>query len=290
MPPLSLNAQAGAKLNLALHVQSRRADGYHLLETCIVFTEFGDQLCFEAADSLSLTLKGPFADLVEADADNLVLRAARALQLQVNTAKGVHITLEKNIPVGAGLGGGSADAACTLKMLRALWGVAISDEKLAIIAAGLGADIPACLHEAPLIAHHIGEVLTPVTGLIPDLYVVLVYPNMLLETKRVFAALDASAYSDIDITKAIAQEGFLPGLVRCKNNLQQAAIANCAEIAEILLTLERSVFQPDLVRMSGSGSCCFALFKQEEQAKEAEADIKKRHPNWWVTFSKIRTN
>lgn len=281
-----LHALAPAKLNLALHVQGKRSDGYHLLETLIVFTDFGDKLSFVESDTLSLEVTGPFAAQAGNGGNNLVIRAAKALIEWLGVEKGAVICLEKYIPVGAGLGGGSSDAAVTLKMLRSLWGVAVPDTQLMAIAAQLGADVPACLLQEPHIATGIGEELHILERPLPALYVVMVHPNIVLNTKDVFSALTPDSYIGTSIAHTL-QRGLFPAIKHCKNSLQRAAITQCSEIANILLALETSMFQPDLVRMTGSGACCFALFQEKEQAQALSIELSNKYPQWWVQYAEI---
>lgn len=284
-PAATLQAVAPAKINLSLHVHGKRADGYHALESLVAFTRFGDVLGFTAADRLSLATSGEFANHAGDLEQNLVMRAARALQHETGTSHGAAITLQKNIPVGAGLGGGSSDAATTLKMLRALWGIAVPDSVLHDIAASLGADVPMCLVAKPLIATGRGEEISVLRYALPPLSVVLVYPQIALATAKVFGAYTAPDHLPKIAWHALNTNTVLPSLSLAKNSLQRAAISQCAEIGEILIALETAVQQPELVRMSGSGSCCFAVFDDNTRADACAADIKKRYPQWWVASS-----
>lgn len=285
MEPAILQAIAPAKLNLSLHVLGKRADGYHDLESIVAFAAYGDALSFAPAETLQLRVTGEFADEVGDTDSNLVIRAAQALRAYANETRGAAITLEKRIPVGAGLGGGSSDAATTLQMLRALWGLAVSDVALMDIAETLGADVPMCLHAKPLLAEGRGEIITPLPYALPTFYVVLVYPNQPLATKDVFGAYRAEAAPPVTSWVTLTTANVLPALQRAKNTLQHAAVTQCAAVGEILLTLQSAVQQPDLVRMSGSGSCCFALCDEESRALRLAEDIKKRYPQWWVASS-----
>lgn len=284
-----MQAVAPAKLNLSLHVHGKRADGYHELESLVAFTQFGDVLSFAAAETLSLTTSGEFAGGAGDNEHNLVMRAARALQHETSTVHGASIQLQKNIPVGAGLGGGSSDAAVTLKMLRALWGVAVPDSVLHDIAASLGADVPMCIAAKPLIARGRGEQLSPLPYDLPPLFAVLVYPQVALATAAVFGAYTAPDHLPKIAWNALGTHSILPSLSLAKNSLQRAAISQCSAVGEILIALETSVHQPELVRMSGSGSCCFALFNDASRAQACVADIKKRYPQWWVASSALLT-
>lgn len=289
MPHIApLQAVAPAKINLSLHVHDKRADGYHALESLVAFTQFGDVLSFAPADTLSLSVEGEFADASGDPDHNLVMKAARALQQVSGTASGAHITLQKNIPVGAGLGGGSSDAAVTLRMLRALWGIAVADAALMEIAATLGADVPMCLIAKPLVARGRGEEIAVLPYALPPLHIVLVYPHYALATADVFRGYEPPVHMPQIAWQALGTGSVLPSLALAKNSLQRQAISQCALVGEILLVLETAAQQPELVRMSGSGSCCFALFDDSTRAERLAADIKKRYPQWWVALSSLQ--
>ncbi len=287
MNALTLNAPA--KLNLYLHLMGRRADGYHLLESLVVFTDLADELILDAADELSLTLDGPFASAAGATEHNLVLKAARALLRHTHTRHGAYITLTKNIPVGAGLGGGSADAAAALRGLNTLWGLGLSDDVLAGIGLTLGADVPLCLAGKPAIMRGIGEELAPLEAPLPMLTALLVYPNTPLATRAVY---EASAKLPISTTAPWHPmmgdaQSFLASLAPTRNHLQQAAIGLNVEVAEVLLALETLVATPDFVRMTGSGACCFALYANAADAQAAHAQIAREHPNWFSCVARV---
>ena len=178
---------APAKVNLYLHVLGRRADGYHLLDSLVVFADEGDRIEVAPADDLRLTVSGPFAADVPAGADNLVLRAARALAAAAHRPPAAAIRLEKRLPVASGVGGGSADAAAVLRALVRLWDIAITDDALAGLALSLGADVPMCLHGWPMFVGGIGEEIEPAPPL-PGCGLVLVNPRVLLPTPQVFKA------------------------------------------------------------------------------------------------------
>ncbi len=283
-----LTAIAPAKVNLNLHVLGKRADGYHALESVVVFTEFGDEIAIEAAGELSLDLSGEFAAASGDVSDNLVLRAAQKLKGHCAVSQGARIQLRKQIPVGAGLGGGSSDAACVLKLLRALWGVAVSDATLASIASDLGSDVPMCLHARPLIARGRGEEISLLKPPFPDYFMVLVYPHVALTTKDIFAAHRAGNTAAMN---TLSDDDFpsLPALSGMKNHLQSSAISLCPEVAEVLLALQTAVQQPELVRMSGSGSCCFALFTDEDRALALHASLQQKYPHWWTRVTRMGT-
>lgn len=286
-----LHLQAPAKLNLALHIQGRRADGYHLLESLVVFTEFGDTLSIAAADRLQLTIQGEFATEAGEGEHNLVLRAAKALQSATDCYKGARITLTKNIPVGAGLGGGSADAAAVLHGLQQLWKTELSADRLAALALPLGADIPMCLLSKPLIARGVGEVLAPLPQALPPLHVVLVHPRTPLLSGDVYRALnyplDVARESDLQVPDHGDGSSFTRWLATTRNDLQPPAMAISPIVAELLLAMETAQPSPLLVRMTGSGACCFALFSDAQAAERYARQVQAQYPQWWVKNTKI---
>ena len=273
-----LTEAAPAKINLTLHVTGRRADGYHELDSLVVFAGAHDLLRAAPADTLSLTLEGPFAAGLSAGADNLVLRAARALGELCGVRAGAALHLDKRLPVASGIGGGSSDAAATLRLLGALWGVAPAPWALHALAAGLGADVPVCLAPRPCRMSGVGEVLSPAPGL-PECGMVLVNPGVALETRAVFGARRGGfsvartmppGWPD---AAAMATE-----LAAGANDLQAAAIGLCPAVGDVLAAL-RMQAGCLLARMSGSGATCFALFATPAAAAAAAAGLAR--PGWW---------
>ncbi len=179
------NMLAPAKINLYLHITGKHADGYHLLDSLMVFTDIADAITAEKADAITLRVSGEFADNSGDISDNIVIKAARALADSAGVKAGASISLQKNIPVGAGLGGGSSDAAATLRLLNTLWGINYSDEKLAQIGLTLGADVPFCLYGRPAFVSGIGEVIGAAPDL-PQFWILLANPRKVLSTKDVF--------------------------------------------------------------------------------------------------------
>lgn len=275
---------APAKLNLFLHVGERRQDGYHELESLIAFAEAGDRLEFTPSTELQLKLSGPFAAQVPRGGDNLVLKAARAL----NERAGATITLEKNLPVEAGLGGGSADAAATLRGLNALWRVERSEAELVELAASLGSDVPACVLSRPCWMEGRGERVAA-TAPLPSLPVVLVNPGVMLPTSAVFAALNArSGVGSIRPPRAPMQSmwDLIAYLDNAENDLEAPASRQRPVIDEALEALNH---EPGCVmaQMSGSGATCFALFDGQQFAFGAAERIAQEHPNWWVRSTRL---
>ncbi|MFP4273407.1 MAG: 4-(cytidine 5'-diphospho)-2-C-methyl-D-erythritol kinase [Paracoccaceae bacterium] len=267
----AVEERAPAKVNLALHVTGQRDDGYHLLDSLVVFADFGDRLTAEPADESSLSVIGPMASDVPVDASNLVLRAARFAGIPAR------FTLEKNLPVASGIGGGSSNAAAALRALSRL-----SGGPLPRGAEALGADVPVCLDPRPLRMQGIGERLAPLPGL-PDLPAVLVNPGVPLATAQVFARLEQRDGTPMEgpPPAGLGPEALAQWLARQRNDLEPAARQVAPEVSETLLALAA---QPGclLARMSGSGATCFALFAERPAAVEAARAISARMPRWWV--------
>lgn len=262
---------ARAKINLALHVTGRRADGYHLLDSLVAFADVGDLVRVDASDHLSLTVTGPMGDGLSAGPDNLVLRAAALL------GRGAAITLDKRLPVASGIGGGSADAAATLSALAALHGCDLPSDAQVL---ALGADVPVCLSGVAARMEGIGEKITPVR--LPPAHLVLVNPGFGLGTADVFRAMTRR-----DNPGLPAPEGLhdAPALARylhlCRNDLEPAALGLAPRIGEVLAALAA---QPGclLARMSGSGATCFGLFEHSNPAMHAEKALSLSNPAYWV--------
>lgn len=264
---------AFAKLNLALHVRGREAGGYHRIETIFAFCEDGDLVSVAEADGIDLAVAGPFGHELSSGEDNLAMLAARSLAELCGVTRGAALTLEKRLPVAAGLGGGSADAGAVIRLLCRWWGIAPPDDALHDLAASLGADVPACLWSRPARGEGRGDRLQPW----PDADwsgapVLLVNPGTPLSTASVFRN-----WSGEDL-------GPLGPLEGSRNDLEQAAIALVPEIAELLGALCGA----RLARMSGSGATCFGLYESEEARDAAAAAIREAHPHWWQLRTRLR--
>jgi 4-diphosphocytidyl-2-C-methyl-D-erythritol kinase len=278
---------APAKINLALHVTGQRADGYHLLETLVTFTEAGDTIRIRDADADSFSISGPFGDLLRAGdgGDNLVTRARDllrdALASTGQPVPPVAIHLEKNLPVASGIGGGSADAAATLRGLLRHWRAGIAPDALASMALTLGADVPMCLESRSLIARGIGEDIEPVTDL-PELAMVLANPLKAVSTPEIFRRLRNKTNPPLPASATI---GWMDFLAQSRNDLQPPAQVLLPEIGEIIGLLSQE--GAALVRMSGSGATCFGIFHSLEAARKAETSLRKKRPGWY--FQAART-
>lgn len=302
-----LTETAYAKVNLALHVRRRREDGYHDLESLFVFVEGGDELRAEPREDgeLRLTIDGPFSDGLDSGPDNLVIRAAKALQLSVSAEHGrgtvshplpmrpstsggsaerfgTNLHLTKTLPVASGIGGGSADAAAALRLLNRLWGCGLDNRQLCAIAETLGSDIPACIISQTLRVEGRGEDLAPLE--LPGLAgmpILLANPGIPLGTAPVFKGWDQVDRGALDSSSldAIIRHG--------RNDLEAPARRLVPEIADVLDALSG---QPgvELARMSGSGATCFALFATPNEAEVAREYLCAAQPDWWLMAGSVR--
>lgn len=276
---MSLTETAYAKLNLALHVRERRADGYHLLETLFAFAQDGDHLTAQSADDLSLTIKGPFSAGLSAGPDNLVLRAAEALRTAYRYSGGAALHLTKHLPVAAGIGGGSADAAAALRLLARLWDLPEDPDRLRVIAKTLGADVPACVLSRTVLGTGVGDELQPLDSeALAGTPVLLVNPRVACPTGPVFAGWSGEDDGPLS--------GSDPLLIArdSHNGLETSAMALIEEIADVRLALADCA---GLIvgRMSGSGATCFGLFESEASRDAAAAAMPAQ---WWSLASQLR--
>ena len=276
---------APAKVNLTLHVLGRRPDGYHEIESLVVFADIGDRLTFMPGPTLELSVQGRTADSAGATEDNLVLKAARLLGERVDGLRTGRFVLEKNLPVAAGLGGGSSDAAAALRLLAQANGLSLGDERVRNAARATGADVPVCLDPRPRMMRGIGEVLSGPVAL-PKLHAVLVNPGVAVPTKDVFAALAAPPLAvrpkpDDFVRGRMDAAGIVSAVAQRRNDLENPALRLQRVIDEVLVDLHQSG-NCRLARMSGSGATCFGLFFAAADADAAARDLAARHPAWWV--------
>lgn len=285
-PEGAVTLMAPAKLNLYLHVVGRREDGYHELESLVAFAGVGDSLSVSPSSELTLTLDGPFADQLDADEDNLVWRAARAVREVAGITGGAAMTLTKNLPVASGIGGGSADAAAAIKALARLWGVRPGAHDLSGLALSLGADVPVCLYGRAAMMKGIGERIEPAPAL-PPAALAIVNPGVGVPTPAVFEARRGGftpAVAPIDDPGTAA--ALAAALRQRRNDLSGPAVRMTPVIGEVLGALEGSAHCL-LARMSGSGATCFGLFETDEQAAAAAHELRSGHPDWWVVAAPL---
>ena len=277
---------ARAKVNLYLHVVGKRDDGFHLLDSLIVFAETGDRLTVAPADDLSLSITGPFADGLAAEADNLVLRAARALAAEAGITPRAHLRLTKNLPIASGIGGGSADAAAALESLRQLWQLDIAAARLQHLALGLGADVPVCVTGAPSFIGGIGEEITP-AGRLPAAWLLLVNPKVPTPTPQVFKARRGDFSRPARWTTAPATFADLIDYLAAQRNDLTAAAISVAPIIDDVLAAIAATADCRLARLSGSGATCFGLYETAAAATAAGQAINTRRPSWWTAAAAI---
>ena len=280
MPSLTLTAPA--KINLFLSITGKNDNGYHALQSLIAFTKnFGDVITITPANEFSFSFDST-ADHLPTDDNNLVICAANLLASTLGKDLNCAIHLSKHIPIGAGLGGGSSDAATTIKGLLKFWEVDNIDQKqLDNILLQLGADVPSCYHAQPCYFEGIGEIITPLDNF-SSCSAVLVYPNQHCSTQDIFKNFNEEFSKPISLPANFTnRKDMIEFLHHQKNDLTFAAIKNIPEISDVLQAIEmqKNCF---VSRMSGSGSACFGLFPTDEDARHAVKSITQKHPNWWI--------
>ena len=290
MGPTARAEKAPAKINLTLRVLGRRADGYHELESLVAFAGVGDALTFAPGGALTLAVSGPTAQAAGDNADNLVLKAARALAERIAGLTLGSFALSKRLPVAAGLGGGSADAAAALRLLARANGIALDDPRLMQAAQATGADVPVCLDPKPRLMRGVGDVLSDPLDL-PRLFAVLVNPGVAVSTRDVFATLNLASRPTSDggssssplVLQGVGGEptAFVTALAKDRNDLEAPAIELEPAIAEVLSVLH-GLPGCRLARMSGSGATCFGLFPTNAAAAAAARTLRVGYPQWWV--------
>ncbi|MGO7909612.1 4-(cytidine 5'-diphospho)-2-C-methyl-D-erythritol kinase [Rhizobium leguminosarum] len=277
----SITEEARAKINLALHVTGQRPDGYHLLDMLVTFADHGDRLGFTRSPADEFSLSGRFGETLAGDGGtNLVLKARDLLREAIGPlAFPVRIHLEKNLPIASGIGGGSADAAATLRGLMRLWGTTLSAETLAALALKLGADVPMCLESRPLIARGIGEKIEAVPDL-PAFAMVLANPMKGVSTPEVFRRLATKNNPALSLAPSWPQTAdWLVAIAAARNDLEPPARELVPEISAISAMLE--AHGALLTRMSGSGATCFGIFASMTTAEDAAAALHDERPDWY---------
>lgn len=266
---------AYAKINLALHVRDRLPGGYHEIETIFAFLDDGDQLSVADGKGISLSIEGEFSDNLDDDDDeNLVLTAARLLEKRSGQAKNARLILQKNLPVASGIGGGSANAAATFRLLNRYWQLGFSEMALVEMSRSLGADVPACIASQTCFAKGIGQDLVACdSSTVEGTGVVLVNPKKPVSTAMIFDQWD-----QVDRGPLIG-DNLMQMAISGRNDLQPMAEVEVSEIAIILDFLATT--NAEIIRMSGSGATCFGLYKTVEEAKAVEAEVKKQFPSYW---------
>ncbi len=280
MPQPPTTEFAPAKINLTLHVTGQRADGYHLLDSLVVFCGIGDSISVTDAPALGLTIIGPQAHLLDSREDNLVLRAARML----SPDRGAALILDKRLPVASGIGGGSSDAAATLRALSRHWGIALPETTAQL---ALGADVPVCMGARPARMRGIGDRLEK-AGPLPELHIVLVNPSIAVPTPAVFQALSNKQNPGMPPSFLATPDArvFANWLSTQRNDLEAPARAIAPGIGAVLAALA-SQSGALIARMSGSGATCFALFETEVGAKAAADQLATAHPQWWTASGPV---
>ena len=291
--PTARVERAPAKVNLTLRVLARRPDGYHELESLVVFAGVADTLAFTPGRSLALAVRGPTAAAAGDLSDNLVLRAVRALVERAEGIKLGQFVLSKRLPVAAGLGGGSTDAAAALRLIARHNHIAIDDARLMAAARATGADVPVCLDPQPRLMRGIGELLSAPLRL-PSLPALLINPRVSVATRDVFAALRAqpvgqNLFSVLPDERWTGEAGstlraraeLIDFVSRHPNDLEPPAVALHPAIAQALAALQ-ALPGCRLARMSGSGASCFALFDSNAAAAAAARGLRLAHPQWWI--------
>lgn len=285
----AIRRPAHAKLNLFLHVQEARKDGFHNLESLVAFAELHDMISIERADRLELVRTGPFAKKIDAKPEqDLVIRAALALGTFAGIEPKVRISLTKNIPVSAGLGGGSSDAAATITLLSQYWGISSDQTDIMRLALSIGADVPVCMHGREALIRGVGDTIIQASLPNEKLAVVLVKPKENLATNSVFEAFTGPFVKNRSQRLKFTKTGSLAAyLSRKTNSLTLPAEILCSDIKTALTCLRESQ-GCYLSRLSGSGPTCFGLFLNHKMAHTSASQIAQAHPNWWVTETFIK--
>jgi len=277
---------APAKVNLFLHVLGRRPDGYHDLESLVTFADVGDLIEAWPASGFHLEIVGPFAEVMRQETDNLVLRTARALRDALGEGRGARLRLTKNLPVASGLGGGSSDAAATLRALERLWGRSLDPAARGALALSLGADVPVCLLGETCLMGGMGDVLRPIAA--PVFPALLVNPAVALSTAEVFRGRSSIDHGPLDrpIPEVGESKNWYLFLEHSANDLQSSALRLRPPIGDILVELE-GLPGIRLARMSGSGATCFGLFSRMSDVVGALNALRHRRPAWWIEAANL---
>lgn len=282
----NLSANAYAKINLYLHITGKRDDGYHLLDGMVIFADIYDHIEVHDSEIINVLTLGEFAGHID-DSENIALLAARLLAARADINYGAEIILTKNLPVAAGIGGGSSDAAAVLKLLNKLWEVNWSDQKLAAISLPLGADVPMCVIGKAAHISGIGEMVKPFSLKLPEMYLLLANPGFKIKSADIYKMGVKNHGGRVD-WKDIPEDinGFCSFLSKTRNDLEENAI----EAYPIVENVKRTISAQEgclFARMSGSGPTCFGIFKEKSEADKAAAAIKSANPKWWVKSTTV---
>ncbi|EBA04338.1 Putative 4-diphosphocytidyl-2C-methyl-D-erythritol kinase [Rhodobacterales bacterium HTCC2150] len=278
---MSVPEFAPAKVNLALHITGQRADGYHLLDSIVGFASIGDKLTVSEAATYQLTATGAFVEAMPKVEDNLITKAVNWFAANCSENPNVAISLEKNLPAAAGIGGASADAAAVIRALAKLWDKPLPTAQDLLF---LGADVPMCLASTSCRVGGIGEELIGVASL-SGTPIVLVNPRVAVPTPKVFGALKSRNNPAITNPDFTAETDVIEWVLAQRNDMQDAAKVIAPAINDVLMALE-STF-PRIARMSGSGATCFGIYGTQDAANEAAQKVATINPNWWVTCGQL---
>lgn len=285
-----LKTLAPAKLNLTLRIGARRPDGFHELESIVMFASIGDTLTLAPDDALSLAVDGPTARQAGPEADNLVLKAARNLAARIPDLRTGHFSLTKNMPAGAGLGGGSSDAGAALRLLAQLNEIALDDPRVQEAARATGADVPVCLDPRSRLVKGMGDELSEPLGL-PELHAMIVFPSVPVPTPVVFKAFDAQGDEPATLDTVpsqipTAKRKFLDFVLHQTNDLAKPARTITPQIAAAEELIDETG-DALLVRMTGSGSAVFAIYEDDDMADQSADIIEEERPDWWVVTATL---
>ena len=276
--------KASAKVNLCLQIVGQKSNGFHLLDSIVGFTEFGDHLSFKKSDELELTMKGAFSDQIPVDKSNLILKAAELLRTINNIKTGAHITLTKNLPPSAGLGGGSSDAAATIRGLSRMWGTDLPEIHDLM---KIGSDLPVCINQKTQHMKGFGEVLN-VVNTFPNLPILLVNPLKKVSTQTVFRKLENKKNSPLSKYEKLFQtkKDWINWLLLQRNDLMEPAVSVEPVISEVLQFISNQI-SVEKVSMSGSGATCFGVFENKHDCDLAMKQVRQERPDWWSVSTEI---
>ena len=276
--------KASAKVNLCLQIVGQKSNGFHLVDSIVGFTEFGDHLSFKKSDELELITKGAFSDQIPVDKSNLILKAAELLRAINNIKTGAHITLTKNLPPSAGLGGGSSDAAAAIRGLSRLWGTDLLeiDDLMKI-----GSDLPVCINQKTQHMKGFGEVLKEINTF-PNLPILLVNPLKKVSTQTVFRMLKNKKNPPLSKYEKLfqAKKDWINWLLLQRNDLMEPAVKVEPVISEVLRLISKQI-SVEKVSMSGSGATCFGIFENKHDCDLAMQRVRLERPDWWSVSTEI---